>query len=1144
MASQENPVSAPVLTKSEFEFDEAPIGRGGFGTVYRAKHKDFGIVAVKTLIDNGMLPQKHIRILTKEAKKLGQLCGHPSILKLLGTIMEKDNYSLILEYMALGSLVEFRKEFKVQWPVMSRIVTDIASGMEYLHSHDPHILHLDLKGDNILLNGQIRAKIADFGLSEWRTITMTVTRGTGGEAGDGRRCTVSHVPPEVWSNINLPSSTHFDIYGFGIVLWEMLSGQVPYRGVSDELVRSAVLSGQRPDFVQIPKDASPKFTQLMTRCWHQKPGQRPPFTVIKKEVDTLYKDVYEKDIVKALKNIRSEIVADYEHDDPVYTQTADIDNMQIPVFTVPKVPEQPLQQVTVSTDTEMPSSSHQSTSQEDSQRETSIPMETETAEDDTPVDVKYFKVEEELDTNEKMMRKILHNPIAMRLVHTPYAKEVFRLNDKAVKDLRDPKKVERVIQSDLTLQWEMKFSKFDYRRDLSGMHAKRFELTNVLYDKINEDELKGTGRTYRHSCSRFETAGQRLRDRRRSRVDETMNKNPHVGGYDSKDTANYFRLKKALDNPAQLRQAMRDRESGKTESSLTTIEKDIFDLMKDPYLLIAVLYQESGILLKLSNNYPDMFLKILQGLNGYSSYTNCENQNHNWRMLDMMRHIDRDKIRSPEDLMRMMEMAGPRMRKMRHHPMYDMDDDDEHMDMMMREMMMGRGMRPDRMEDMRMNMMPPMYRMEMERRRREMNPSSRKESEPSSSSASGSSKNESSQSSGIIGNVLSQVKNLLPGAGRNARDDDENKGNRVLQEKDNKHKEIKMESDELDQDGPRSNSLETDAAPPPERVQGTSDIIPAAVALPVDRQSTTPILPQPQGSSLSHPGDSVSSHPGVVTSTSLPASAASVPSIGNNISSLGSASAASVTTPMEVDPFPSLMPLDDSSSVNSRSLETPLKQLYNPPTPKAASLPSTSKLIQQVQNVNVSATKTSGSRSAMETQSLDQDVSIDANPSMETIATTKSEIYLKDDGKTHTIYHNRPGCTTKIVLSGNKEAKHPNIQVGDKNVMVINKGEVSGMSAKPQVPAKLTKSKRPVTPDDFDVVSEKIGSSVHELAKRLDITPANMDQIQLDYGSEGSYEVCYQMLKKWSSSKRQATIDVLAKALSKIKRNDIANQLQ
>jgi serine/threonine protein kinase len=103
---------------------------------------------------------RHLKALQTEAERLRLVCQHPSILNLHGIITEKDNYSLVLEYMPLGSATDFRKDFTVQWPLIIQILRDVIDGMTFLHGHDPTILHLDLKADNILLDKGLRAKVS------------------------------------------------------------------------------------------------------------------------------------------------------------------------------------------------------------------------------------------------------------------------------------------------------------------------------------------------------------------------------------------------------------------------------------------------------------------------------------------------------------------------------------------------------------------------------------------------------------------------------------------------------------------------------------------------------------------------------------------------------------------------------------------------------------------------------------------------------------------------------------------------------------------------------------------------------------------------------------------------------------------------
>lgn len=100
-----------------------------------------------------------MKALQSEAERLRTVCQHPCILNLHGIITEKDNYSLVLEYMPLGSANEFRKDFTVQWPLIVQIIRDVIDGMTFLHGHNPLILHLDLKADNILLDKGVRAKV-------------------------------------------------------------------------------------------------------------------------------------------------------------------------------------------------------------------------------------------------------------------------------------------------------------------------------------------------------------------------------------------------------------------------------------------------------------------------------------------------------------------------------------------------------------------------------------------------------------------------------------------------------------------------------------------------------------------------------------------------------------------------------------------------------------------------------------------------------------------------------------------------------------------------------------------------------------------------------------------------------------------------
>lgn len=153
-----------------------------------------------------------------------------------------------------------------------RTLVDIAAGMEYLHSLN--ICHGDLKSANVLLKSTLNdprgfvAKIADFGLSrvlDGRTHDTTRTYGT-----------VAYQPPELLSAGCLTKAC--DCYSFGIVMWEMWSGEQPFPEASmGQVFYAVVYMGQRP---QVPVDCPDDYAELMKQCWAAEPATRPEFAEV------------------------------------------------------------------------------------------------------------------------------------------------------------------------------------------------------------------------------------------------------------------------------------------------------------------------------------------------------------------------------------------------------------------------------------------------------------------------------------------------------------------------------------------------------------------------------------------------------------------------------------------------------------------------------------------------------------------------------------------------------------------------------------------------------------------------------------------------------------------------------------------------
>ena len=219
---------------------EAVIGSGGFGSVYKADDESFGrTVAVKVLnvLDASDLDAK--ARFEREAKVLEGLL-HPHIV----TVHEAGTFDgreyVDTEYIDSGTLSTWARSEKRTWRQVVELLTGVADALAA--AHDAGILHRDIKPDNILITKNGYAKLADFGLAkaiedgrnETRTVSMSPTR-HGLIVG-----TIGYLSPEQARGSALDARS--DVFAFGIVLYEALSGKRPFGGATDLHVVDAVLN--------------------------------------------------------------------------------------------------------------------------------------------------------------------------------------------------------------------------------------------------------------------------------------------------------------------------------------------------------------------------------------------------------------------------------------------------------------------------------------------------------------------------------------------------------------------------------------------------------------------------------------------------------------------------------------------------------------------------------------------------------------------------------------------------------------------------------------------------------------------------------------------------------------------------------------
>ncbi|KAG7526685.1 receptor-interacting serine serine/threonine-protein kinase 2 isoform X1 [Solea senegalensis] len=287
------------------------LSRGGFGTVFKAQHSDWRTtVAIKCLKLDSPFGERERNCLLKEAEVLHK-ARFNYIIQIFGICNEPEFFCIVTEFMSNGSLDLLLHEKDMYpvlaWPLRLRILYEIALGVNFLHNMNPPLLHHDLKTQNILLDGEFHVKIADFGLSKWRQ--LSVSKGSGPiptEMGG----TVIYMPPEEYEQSkSRRADVKHDMYSYAIIMWEVLSRQIPFEEVTNPMtIMFRVLHGMRPDtsLDSLPVDIPSRGTliSLMTCGWTANPDERPSFLKCLIELEPMVRNFDEVEFLEAVLQIQ------------------------------------------------------------------------------------------------------------------------------------------------------------------------------------------------------------------------------------------------------------------------------------------------------------------------------------------------------------------------------------------------------------------------------------------------------------------------------------------------------------------------------------------------------------------------------------------------------------------------------------------------------------------------------------------------------------------------------------------------------------------------------------------------------------------------------------------------------------------------
>ncbi len=261
------------------------IGKGGYGSVYRAVW-DGKTVALKVLDGSEHLLADSMNICQSAPSKtvggneieVGKKLKHRNVIRTIDhatrTIEGREQTWIVLEFCESGSLRQLVEDgYFASAKEVVRIARDIATGMAYLHSQQ--ILHGDLSSNNVLFDKEYTAKISDFGLSRDFGGVTVVTSALG---------TTSYMAPELLSSGKLNKAG--DVYSYGILLLEMLTGKRAFSGMRYVEVITRKL-GDDSDLLlnNIPDNAPQTLRLLIQDCIQTEYSTRPSFDTIVRTFD-------------------------------------------------------------------------------------------------------------------------------------------------------------------------------------------------------------------------------------------------------------------------------------------------------------------------------------------------------------------------------------------------------------------------------------------------------------------------------------------------------------------------------------------------------------------------------------------------------------------------------------------------------------------------------------------------------------------------------------------------------------------------------------------------------------------------------------------------------------------------------------------
>jgi beta-lactam-binding protein with PASTA domain len=239
------------------------IGAGGMADVYLARDETLGRqVAVKVLLPRFADDRQFVERFRREAQAAAGL-NHPNIVSVYDRGQVGSTYYIVMEYLQGETLKDFiRRHGRLAPRDAIALALELLAAVQYAHEH--HVVHRDIKSQNIMLDEHDRAKVTDFGIARAGDSSMTEVGAVLG--------TAQYLAPEQAKG--QPADERSDLYSVGVVLYEMLTGRVPFKGDTAVSVALKHVNELPPEPIALAPDLPPSLNRVVLKALAKNPDRR------------------------------------------------------------------------------------------------------------------------------------------------------------------------------------------------------------------------------------------------------------------------------------------------------------------------------------------------------------------------------------------------------------------------------------------------------------------------------------------------------------------------------------------------------------------------------------------------------------------------------------------------------------------------------------------------------------------------------------------------------------------------------------------------------------------------------------------------------------------------------------------------------